>query len=219
MDRLSQSLLAVASGSASNAFVGFRTFNTTTLSSVRLYFTTIPLIKTGDLIIVTSSFSSSSPATPSASSTGYTTMFNTFTSGGGMQTTTFYKYATEDASGSSTDILISFPSFVNNMNVVVTVFRGYQYHSHTVAAQQSTVPDPPSIACSVNDLILATYQNDNGSSGPYPSEYIGAARLDVASQSSTVVAYRLAVSTSDDPPSISNSTNRVVGATIRCIPI
>ena len=171
-------------------------------------------IQTGDLIVFTSS--SEVLTTTTISVTGYTSAYSTQPSR--LRAATFYKTAT------SLESSINFEwsgGTAANVSCVVAVFRGYQYNSSGTATSTSESIDPPSIACSINDLIIATYHayNEGGGIGS-PAGYILVRTTVGGDETATLMAYKIATSTTENPPIVEViNSDPSVGGTIRCTPV
>lgn len=173
-------------------------------------------IQTGDLIVFTSSsFALIDPTTISV--TGYTSAYSLQTVR--LRAATFYKTA------SSLESSINFEwvgGTVSDVSCIVAVFRGYQYNSSATASTSDNTINPPSISCSISDLIIATYHTTNeGVSLGYPTGYQQVNRTIGGDETATLMAYKIATGTTEDPPSIfvGAEGGRGVGGTIRCTPI
>jgi hypothetical protein len=171
-------------------------------------------IQAGDLIVFTSSsYVLTNPTTISV--TGYTSAYSI--QGSRLRAATFYKTA------SSLESSINFEwtgGTASDVSCVVAVFRGYQYNSSGTATSTNTDVNPPSISCSINDLIIATYHSENGGATiQYPSGYVAVNRTVGGDETYTLMAYKIATSTSENPPAVNAENEFGVGGTIRCTTI
>ena len=172
-------------------------------------------IQSGDLIVFTSSSEVALTPPTTISATGYTNAYSI--QGSRLRAATFYKTA------SSLESSINFEwtgGTAGEVSCVVAVFRGYQYNSSNTATSTSLDVDPPSISCSINDLIIATYHSENGGfTIQYPSGYVAVNRTVGGDETYTLMAYKIATSTTENPPARNADNEFGVGGTIRCTPI
>ena len=171
-------------------------------------------IQTGDLIVFTSS--SYVLTTTTISVTGYTSAYST--QGVRLRAATFYKTAT------SLESSINFEwtgNTASDVSCVVAVFRGYQYNSVATTTSSGNDINPPSISCSINDLIIATYHSQNEADIlSYPTGYVNVTRTKGGEQTFTLMAYKIATSTTENPPIVEDFNSEFnVGGTIRCTPV
>lgn len=175
-------------------------------------------IQTGDLIVFTSSsYVLTNPTTISVNSfLGYSSAYSVQIDR--LRAATFYKTAT---SLESSIVFEWTGGTASDVSCVVAVFRGYQYNSSATATSTSRNIDPPSIACSINDLIIAAYQSQNGGNIiSYPSGYVNVRRTIGGDETATTMAYKIATSTTENPPIVEDEDSEFsVGGTIRCTPI
>ena len=178
-------------------------------------------IKAGDLIVfVLATYSASTP-TATITTPGYTSIYSVASNN--LRAQAFYKVS------DGTEYIISYEpgggAGVGQITGIVAVFRGFQYNSRlTSTFSGSGFPNPPSISCSVDDLILAIGHTDFGySSVTVPSGYKlvkNAFATDGTNGTATQMFYKIAESTSEDPDAILiGYTSTWVAATIRCTPV
>lgn len=176
-------------------------------------------IQTGDLIVFcTSTFSTVSVNISVNSFNNYTTIHTGSDPGDDLYTANFYKVAT------SLESSINFewsPGTGTDISAIVAVFRGYQYNSQTNSFNESETANPPSISCSVNDLIIASYHYLGGTIGVTPTGYTLVNKVTANSNTSVNLFYKIATSTTEDPEAVFNaiSDESAFGGTIRCTPI
>jgi hypothetical protein len=173
-------------------------------------------IQTNDLILFCTSTRSS--VSIGMSATGYTNIHASYLAE--LYVSNFYKVATSLESRINFEW---FPGTGSNISAVVAVFRNVEYDSQDFSTSESQEADPPSISCSVGDLILASYHFRGGtlSSIEIPTGYTLVNKRTSGTQSSVNLFYKIATSTTEDPSALTrgDSGNSAFGGTIRCTPI
>lgn len=169
-------------------------------------------IQTGDLIVFTTTTWVAAFSSTSLSATGYTTI--AADNEDRVYARTLYKTAT------SLESSINFswsPNTATDFTAIVAVFRNYQNNSTATATSENSSADPPSIACSAGDLIIATYHFMENFTATYPSGYIPVQQVRVGSGTTTIMMYKIATTTSENPPLINSGGDDLgtVGMTIR----
>ena len=176
-------------------------------------------IQTGDLIVFcTSTYSTVSVTISVNLFNNYTAIHSGSDPGDDLYAANFYKVAT------SLESSINFewsPGTGTDISAIVAVFRGYEYNSETNSFAEEETANPPSISCSVNDLIIASYHYLGGTINAIPTGYTLVNKVTANSNTSVNLFYKIATSTTEDPQSLfnSNSDESAFGGTIRCTPI
>jgi hypothetical protein len=173
-------------------------------------------IQTGDLIVFATSTWVDVFSSTALSAIGYTT--SAADNEDRIYARTLYKTAT------SLESSINFswsPTTATDFTAIVAVFRGYEHSSSDTSTSENSTADPPSIACSASDLIIATYHFDESFTATYPSGYIPVQQVRVGSGTTTIMMYKIATGASEDPPSITDVGNDdgTVAMTIKCTPV
>lgn len=212
---LSKALMGSVSSSAAVTLVASKIVNfpDNGYASQSILIDDLP-IQAGDLIIFTSS--SYVLTTTTISVTGYTSAYST--QDVRLRAATFYKTAT------SLESSVNFEwtgNTASSVSCVVAVFRGFQYNSSVTYADGGDEINPPPKSCSINDLIIATYHSQNEANVlSYPTGYIRVSRTVGGEETSTLMAYKIATSTTENPPiTYDFNSESNVGGTIRCTPV
>jgi len=173
-------------------------------------------IQTGDLIVFATTTWVAPFSGTTLTATGYTT------SVADNEDRAFARVLYKTASSLESSINFEWsPTTATDFTAIVAVFRGYQHNSSNFSTSESGIANPPSISCSSGDLIVATYHFDRNFTATYPDGYTPVQRVAVGSNgTTTVMLYKIATGTTEDPPSISFGDDCAgIGMTIRCTPI
>jgi hypothetical protein len=172
-------------------------------------------IQTGDLIVFSTSTWVAAGSSTTLFATGYTTAEND--NEDRVFARTIYKTAT------SLESSINFqwsPTTATDFTGIVAVFRGWSINASGTSTSENSSADPPSIACSAGDLIIATYHFMENFTATYPSGYVPVQQVSVGSGTTTVMTYKIATSILEDPPLINSGDDDLgtVGMIIKCTP-
>ena len=172
-------------------------------------------IQTGDLIVFATTTWVAFGSSTTLTATGYTTSDND------NEDRAYARVLYKTASSLESSINFEWsPTTATDFTAIVAVFRGYEHNSSNSVNREDGIADPPSILCSAGDLIIATYHFDANFNATYPSGYTPVQRLNVGSGTTTVMLYKIATSSLENPLSISFGVDCAgIGMTIRCTPI
>lgn len=200
---LAKKLTGSLSSSPLVGFVTYRSPSGSSLSSVSIDTSSIP-IKSGDVVIVI--------CTNDEGEGGKITAFDEIYKQNQFDGQISASAHKKSATGPISSVLVEFDTPGVLISIIVAAFRGYTYNSYTLANGSTGLPNPPTIFTSVGDLVVACGHLDDeevalGVQSGFTLVGNAVATSSTLNGSVTTMSYAIATATSSNPGAFTGSVS------------